>query len=100
MYFYQSEMPYDPPSQDQWKHGTTNGYASYKVADNVTTHEAWGLGVYSVFRTNVVSDNAFETPTAPGIKMHHLVTQRLGRGGGITHVINGQGAGGQHATFD
>ncbi len=42
VYFYQSEMPYDPPSQEAWKHGEVNGYASYKVADSVTTHEAWG----------------------------------------------------------
>ena len=27
----------------------SNGWASYKVADNVTSHEAWGLGIYSVF---------------------------------------------------
>jgi hypothetical protein len=95
VYFYQSEMPYDPPSQEAWRHGGANGYASYKVADTVTTHEAWGLGVYSVFRSApVMVDNAFETPTAPGIKMNHLVAIRLGgrRGGGISHVINGTGS--------
>ncbi len=48
-YFYQSEMPYDPPSVEAWRHGNVIGYASYKVADTVTTHEAWGLGVYCVF---------------------------------------------------
>jgi CubicO group peptidase (beta-lactamase class C family) len=95
VYFYQSEMPYDPPSQEAWRHGTVNGFASYKVADNVTTHEAWGLGVYCVFnRAPVVADNAIETPTIPGIKMHHMVTIRLGGGqpgSGINHVINGTG---------
>ncbi len=95
VYFYQSEMPYDPPSQEAWKHGEVNGYASYKVADNVTTHEAWGLGVYCVFyAAPVVAENAIETPPAPGVKMRHMVTIRLsGRpNSGINHVINGKGA--------
>ena len=49
-YFYQSEMPYDPPFEPG--SGVTankNGFASYKVGDKVTTHEAWGLGVYHFF---------------------------------------------------
>jgi hypothetical protein len=94
VYFYQSEMPYDPPNQAAWRHGDVDGYASYKVADGVTTHEAWGLGVYSVFHAGgIVADNAIETPTVPGVKMHHIVTLRLGwrRDGGIRHVINGTG---------
>jgi hypothetical protein len=95
VYFYQSEMPYDPPSQEAWKHGEVNGYASYKVADTVTTHEAWGLGVYCVFHAApVVAENAIETPTVPGVEMHHMVTIRLsGRpNSGINHVINGKGS--------
>ncbi len=95
VYFYQSEMPYDPPSQEAWRHGEVNGYASYKVADTVATHEAWGLGVYCVFHAApVVAENAIETPTAPGVRMHHMVTIRLAgqRNSGINHVINGAGA--------
>ena len=95
VYFYQSEMPYDPPSQEAWRHGAVNGFASYKVADSVTTHAAWGLGVYCVFnRAPVVADNAIETPTGPGIEMRHIVTIRFSggqRGSGINHVINGAG---------
>jgi hypothetical protein len=95
VYFYQSEMPYDPPSLEAWQHGTIHGFASYKVADTVTTHEAWGLGVYCVFHAApIVAENAIETPTAPGIKLRHMVTIRLGggqRGSGINHVINGAG---------
>jgi hypothetical protein len=46
VYFYQSEDPYDPPDQVSWTSGAgVNGWASYKVADSVTSHEAWGLGV-------------------------------------------------------
>ena len=106
VYFYQSEMPYDPPSQEAWRHGSVNGYASYKVSDGVTHHEAWGLGVYCVFyAAPVVADNAIETPVTPGVKMRHLVTIRLsGRpNSGIRHVINGTGASvitSQKATVD
>ena len=95
VYFYQSEMPYDPPSQTAWRHQAANGYASYKVADSVIDHEAWGLGVYCIFvRAPVVADNAVETPDAPGIRIHHIVTLRLGGvpGSGMEHVINGNGA--------
>jgi hypothetical protein len=94
VYFYQSEMPYDPPNQDSWRHDGSNGYASYKVADKVQTHEAWGLGVYCAFHGGpVVADNAIETPTAPTIQMHHMIAVRLGgrSGGSISHVINGTG---------
>ncbi len=94
VYFYQSELPYDPPSQDMWTHDGVNGYASYKVADAVTTHEAWGVGIYSAFRQNVVADNAIETPTALVGSMHHLVTVWLNGMAttAINHIIDGTGA--------
>ena len=91
VYFYQSEMPYDPPDQASWQAGPgEDGYPSYKVADTVTTHQAGGLGVYSVFTNDVTADNAIETPTAPGVSMHHMVTVSLASGS-ITHIINGTG---------
>jgi hypothetical protein len=94
VYFYQSELPYDPPSQADWTHDGVNGYASYKVAEGVTAHQAIGLGVYCVFYNPVVEDDAIETPTAPGVSMHHMVTEWLGVDGSsaIAHVINGGGA--------
>jgi hypothetical protein len=94
VYFYQSEIPYDVPSQDAWTHGGVKGYSSYKVADSVKTHDALGLGVYCVFNNPVILENAFETPTAPGVSFHHLVTEWLGvaKGSAINHIINGQGA--------
>ena len=94
VYFYQSEMPYDPPDQAAWQHGDVDGFASYKVGDGVKTHEAWGIGVYSVFRAGgIVADNAIETPTVPGVKLHHMITVRLGwqRDSGIRHVMNDTG---------
>jgi len=92
-YFYQSEMPYDPPSQADWQHNGVNGYASYKVADAVTTHDAQGLGVYCVFSNNVTADNGLESPSAAGVSMHHMALARFGGSGGITHIINGTGGG-------
>jgi hypothetical protein len=83
-----------PPTQEAWQHDGVNGYASYKVADSVKTHEAWGVGIYCVFRAgSILSENAIEAPTAPGIKMNHLFTIKLGgqAGSGISHVMNGTG---------
>jgi fibronectin type 3 domain-containing protein len=96
LYFYQSEIPYDPPSQEAWMShdGTVNGYASYKVGDDATTHEAWGLGIYSFFRdADVDLENAMEVPQAEGVKIHHVTTIWLNgvAGSEITHIINGTG---------
>ncbi len=90
-YFYQSEMPYDVPTQADWQHGSVNGYASYEVGSSVTTHDARGLGVYCVFDNDITADNAVESPTAAGVGIHHIVTLRFGGGGGINHIINGTG---------
>ena len=92
-YFYQSEIPYDPPDQPSYTSAPkTNGWASYKVADSVTTHEAWGLGIYSVFiQPNVVLSRAIEVPKKPGIKFHHMITVALGEHGEISNVIDDKG---------
>jgi hypothetical protein len=61
----------------------------------VTTHEAWGLGVYCVFwDAAVVAETAIEAPDVPGVKLHHMITVRLNGkpGSGINHVLNGTGA--------
>ena len=94
VYFYQSEMPYDVPNQSSWMSGTNNGFASYKVADKVTSHEAWGLGVYAYFRDAAVKANsAIEAPAAAGVKFHNLTTIWLNGkvGSEITHIINDVG---------
>ena len=92
-YFYQSEIPYDPPDQVSYTSvAGTNGWASYKVADSVTSHEAWGLGIYSVFRhPNVVLGRAIEVPRAPGVKFHHMITVALDNLGEISNVIDDAG---------
>ena len=89
----QCEMPYYVPDQASWMNGTVNGWAAYKVANAVTTHEAWALGAYSYFnRAAVYADNAFETPAVVQSKMRHLFTISLGGNlGGIYNVINATG---------
>jgi len=92
-YFYQSEIPYDPPDQVSYTSAPgTNGWASYKVADQVTSHEAWGLGIYSVFRhPNVVLTRAIEVPKNPAIRFHSMITVCLDDKGEISNVINDAG---------
>jgi len=92
-YFYQSEIPYDPPDQASYTSAAgVNGWASYKVADGVTRHEAWGLGVYSVFlHPNVVLGSAIEAPRKPAVRFHHMITVALGNMGEISNVIDDKG---------
>jgi hypothetical protein len=97
VYFYQSELPYDAPSQAAWSHDGVNGYASYKVADAVTSHQAYGLGVYGVFLSSTSACfNAIETPTrAQQVNLHDMINVYItGIGGGseMTHIINGTGS--------
>ncbi|XVS67595.1 chitobiase/beta-hexosaminidase C-terminal domain-containing protein [Actinosynnema sp. CA-299493] len=92
--FYQNEMPYDVPNQASWMSAPgVNGYAAYKVGDNVTTHEAWGLGSYCFFNVNpsVSSYHAFEAPRSAGVKFHNMATVSLNYQGLITRVINDAG---------
>ncbi len=94
VYFYQSEMPYDPPTVDSWKHDGINGYASYKVSDSVKNHEAWGVGIYNVFyNAPVVVDNAIETPAALENKIHHKIIFWLNgnKESIVKSIINGKG---------
>jgi hypothetical protein len=92
-YFYQSEIPYDPPDQASYTSAKgVDGWASYKVAEGVTRHEAWGLGVYSVFRRpNVVLSRAIEVPKTPEVRFHHMITVALDDKGAIENVIDDAG---------
>jgi len=94
LYFYQSEMPYDPPTKESWKRDEKYGYPSYKVSDQVTSHEAWGLGVYCVFyHAPVEVENAIETPKALEKDIHHMITFWLNgnKESIIKHIINTKG---------
>ena len=72
--------------------GTVEGYAGYKVGDKVKTHTLYGAGVY-VFNQNnpsIHTENGFEVPQTPGVKLHHIMTVNLSAGT-IDHVVNGVG---------
>jgi hypothetical protein len=58
----------------------------------VKSHEAWGLGIYSVFRhPNVVLSRAIEVPKTDGVKFHSMITVCLDDKGEISNVINDAG---------
>ena len=89
---YQNELPYDPPTEANWMNGSVEGYAGYKVGAKVKTHTLYGAGVY-VFNQNnpsIHTENGFEVPETPGVKLHHIMTVNLSAGI-IDHVVNGVG---------
>ncbi len=96
VYFYQSEIPYDPPSDEGWRAGSSGGYASYKVAEHVQVHEVHGLGIYSFFgihqdkNPDVRLKSAIEVPVRRGVHISHVSTF-AGQSGGIDYPINKQG---------
>jgi hypothetical protein len=89
---YQNELPYDPPTQADWMNGDVEGWAGYKVGDRVKHHTLYGGGVY-VFNQNnpsIHTENGFEVPVTPGVRLHHIMTVNLSAGV-IDHVVNGVG---------
>ena len=110
MFFYQSETPYDPFHQSVFSShgGTVDGWAAYKVGNNVQNHLAVGLGIYAVFvRTgrdrarseSMFLENAIEVPHRPGVMvMHANIVEISGSDTetvrtGIRSIVNGTGAG-------
>jgi hypothetical protein len=96
--FFQNEMPYDVPSQSAWMEAPgVDGYAAFKVGDNVTSFAGYGMGSYSFFNRglNIYAANAFEVPaTLPAGSLHDLLTiflDPVNGKGGILNVINGIG---------
>lgn len=87
--FYQSEMPYDVPSQAAWMNGSVDGYASYSVSPTVTSHAAYGLGVYSYFDQGVaiIANSGIAVPVASGVTVTDAVTVFLAGSGQITYTI-------------
>ncbi|MFZ1006658.1 MAG: coagulation factor 5/8 type domain-containing protein [Candidatus Sulfotelmatobacter sp.] len=95
--FLQNEMPYDPPSQTAWMESPgIDGWAAFKVGNNVTSFKGYGMGSYSFFNqgVNIYAANAFEVPsTLPAGSLNDLLTIFLSTSGsgGILNVINGTG---------
>jgi hypothetical protein len=87
---FQNELPYDPPNQAAYQHDGVLGWAAYKVADSVTTHEGWGLGSYCFFNVDptIHVSRAFEVPVTPGVKLHDILSLSITNHGTIDHVVN------------
>jgi hypothetical protein len=87
---FQNEMPYDPPNQAAWQHDGLLGWAAYKVADGVKTHEGWGLGSYCFLNVNpsIHATHAFEVPVTTGVKLHDILSLSITNHGTIDHVVN------------
>ncbi|HEY6540144.1 MAG TPA: adenylyl cyclase [Ktedonobacteraceae bacterium] len=95
--FFQNEMPYDPPSQAAWMEAPgVDGWAAFKVTNNVTSFSGYGMGSYSFFNqgVSIFAAHAFEVPTTlPAGSLHDLLTIFLSTAGsgGILHVVNDTG---------
>ncbi len=95
--FLQNEMPYDPPSQAAWRSAPGHdGYPALLVAHGVEHFTGAGMGSYSFFNQgiDIFSENAFEVPQTPGVRLHDMLTIFLNSSagkGGIRNVVSGVG---------
>jgi hypothetical protein len=91
--FFQNEKAYDAPNQAAIQNGSIKGYAAYKIADTVTTHEGWGMGSYCYYNVDptIRQDHGFQAPNTPAVKFHNLLVVSLGGKGQYEHVINNIG---------
>jgi hypothetical protein len=91
--FFQNELPYDPPNQAAWQHDGVPGWAAYKVADRVRSHQLWGGGSYIFTNVDptIHAARGFEVPVTAGVSLHDLLTVNLSAGT-IDHVVNDTGA--------
>jgi hypothetical protein len=93
-FFYQNELPYDPPSQQAYMDGVTRGWAAYKVADHVDHHAGVAMGIYANFTADptIVLESAIEAPRRPDVTFTDVTTISLGGGKGtIAHLVNDAG---------
>jgi hypothetical protein len=96
-FFFQNEMPYDPPSQAAWmENSTTDGYPAFQITHRAFGFEGYGMGSYSFFNQGVpiFATRAFEVDNTPGVQLHDLLTIFLDAvhgSGGIDHVVNDVG---------
>ena len=92
--FYQNEKAYDAPNQAAIQNGPVKGYAAYRVGDDVTAHEGWGLGSYCYYNVDpgIGQHHGFAAPNRPGVRFHDLLVVSLGGNGQYERVINDTGS--------
>ncbi|MFE9702476.1 coagulation factor 5/8 type domain-containing protein [Streptomyces sp. NPDC005930] len=92
--FFQNEKAYDAPDQAAIQNGSVKGYAAYKVADDVTEHEGWGMGSYCYYNVNpsIVQHHGFAAPNRSGVRFHGLLVVSLGGQGQYECVVNDTGS--------
>jgi hypothetical protein len=94
--FFQSELPYDVPSQAAWMSAPgVPGYAAVKVNPSARQFAGYGMGTYSFFNqgVDIFAAHAYEVPTS-GVELHDLLTIFLDAShgkGGILNVVNDTG---------
>ena len=80
VYFFQAEIPYDV---DAFRH-----IFMYTVGDDVSAHDARGVGVYSFFRDfHVDADAGACAPASPGVSFQNVFVVFLSGHGGVSHVL-------------
>jgi hypothetical protein len=91
--FFQNELPYDAPDQAAWRHGSTLGWAAYKVGDRVKHHDLWAGGsyIYTNVNPSLHLSHSFEVPENGGVRLRDLVVVSLNNAGTIDHVVNDVG---------
>ena len=90
--FYESEAPYDPPSQAAWMNGANNGYPSYMVATGVRSHSGTGLIVWTLFFNGPIHmSSAVKSPKSKDVTFADTTGGVIAIGGGIQNVINDDG---------
>lgn len=91
-YFFQCESPYDAPNQSAYRSegGKKNGYAAYKVAEEVDHHEAYAFGIYDVLIHEIMIHSSVEVPEKRGVVLKNICNNSLsnGRYRGFKFVIN------------
>ena len=91
-YMYQSELPYDIPSQAAWNEAGSYGYTDYKVASDVKSHEGYGIGIYSCYqKAQCFLKSAITCPDTPNVKFTNVCTYSLSGNGSIDYPINQAG---------
>lgn len=96
--YFQSEFPYDVPTQADWMDGESNGYASYVVSREVQSHHGTGLAIYGLFfaglsqptPAHIRVSSAATAPVADHVRFAALSAAII-IGGAIDHVINTTG---------